>query len=91
MTANAMSTDIEQAQQAGMNDHISKPINVAEMFCTMANWITPASPTSHSEDTKASALQTRNQSELDLPQLTGINSDAGLAITQGNKNCTAAY
>lgn len=85
MTANAMSTDIEQAQQAGMNDHISKPINVAEMFCTMANWITPASPTSHSEDTKASALQTRNQSELDLPQLTGINSDAGLAITQGNK------
>ena len=44
MTANAMASDIEQAHQSGMNDHIGKPINVTEMFCTMAKWISPKTP-----------------------------------------------
>jgi PAS domain S-box-containing protein len=39
MTANAMSGDRELALEAGMNDHISKPLNVAAMFATMAQWI----------------------------------------------------
>jgi signal transduction histidine kinase/DNA-binding response OmpR family regulator/HPt (histidine-containing phosphotransfer) domain-containing protein/HAMP domain-containing protein len=43
MTANAMAGDREKAQQAGMNDHIAKPINVHEMLMTMARWITPES------------------------------------------------
>ena len=44
MTANAMAGDREKCLQAGMNDHITKPINVDEMFSTMARWIEPASP-----------------------------------------------
>ncbi|QDP00331.1 PAS domain S-box protein [Thalassotalea sp. PS06] len=39
MTANAMAGDKEKAIQAGMNDHIAKPINVETMFQIMANWI----------------------------------------------------
>ncbi|NRR29366.1 response regulator [Oxalobacteraceae bacterium] len=42
MTANAMAGDRELAIDAGMNDHISKPLNVAAMFATMAKWIRPA-------------------------------------------------
>ncbi|MEO5362650.1 MAG: response regulator [Magnetococcus sp. DMHC-8] len=42
MTANAMAGDREKAMAAGMNDHIAKPINVREMFATMARWIVPA-------------------------------------------------
>jgi two-component system, sensor histidine kinase and response regulator len=42
MTANVMSGDREKALDAGMNDHIGKPINVREMFTTMAKWIRPA-------------------------------------------------
>jgi PAS domain S-box-containing protein len=41
MTANAMAGDRDKALAAGMNDHIGKPINVAEMFATLARWISP--------------------------------------------------
>ncbi|MEO8806816.1 MAG: response regulator [Burkholderiaceae bacterium] len=39
MTANAMVGDRDAALAAGMNDHIAKPINVNEMFATLARWI----------------------------------------------------
>jgi len=44
MTANAMVGDRDAALAAGMNDHIAKPINVNEMFATLARWVTPGSP-----------------------------------------------
>ena len=54
MTANAMAGDREKVMEAGMNDHIAKPINVENMFSTMAKWITPANPaTPGSTDKKA--------------------------------------
>jgi CheY-like chemotaxis protein len=39
MTANAMVGDREKALDAGMNDHIAKPIDPDEMYKTMAKWI----------------------------------------------------
>ncbi len=44
MTANAMVGDREAVLAAGMNDHIAKPIVVAEMFATLAKWVKPKSP-----------------------------------------------
>ena len=44
MTANAMVSDREKVLAVGMNDHISKPVNIRELFTTMARWITPAAP-----------------------------------------------
>ena len=41
MTANVMVSDRKKALDAGMNDHIDKPINVDMMFQTMAKWIKP--------------------------------------------------
>jgi CheY-like chemotaxis protein len=41
MTANAMAGDREKVISAGMWDHIAKPLNVAEMFATIAKWIKP--------------------------------------------------
>ena len=41
MTANAMVGDREKVLAAGMNDHIAKPINVDEMFTTLARWVRP--------------------------------------------------
>ncbi|MEI6413596.1 MAG: response regulator [Pseudomonadota bacterium] len=42
MTANAMAGDREKVIEAGMVDHIAKPLNVAEMFATLARWIKPS-------------------------------------------------
>jgi len=39
LTANAMHGDREKVLEAGMNDHIPKPIDVPKMLLTMAHWI----------------------------------------------------
>jgi CheY-like chemotaxis protein len=39
MTAHAMSGDRELSLKAGMNDHINKPINLQELFATLAQWL----------------------------------------------------
>jgi CheY-like chemotaxis protein len=46
MTANAMVGDRDKALAAGMNDHISKPIRLGQLFGTLARWIGPASAAS---------------------------------------------
>jgi PAS domain S-box-containing protein len=43
MTANAMVGDRERVLEAGMDDHIAKPIKVDEMFATLARWVRPTS------------------------------------------------
>ncbi|MFZ4877118.1 response regulator [Janthinobacterium sp. Mn2066] len=44
MTANAMVGDKEKCLDAGMNDFIAKPIDVTQLFGTLARWIAPARP-----------------------------------------------
>jgi signal transduction histidine kinase/CheY-like chemotaxis protein/HPt (histidine-containing phosphotransfer) domain-containing protein len=44
MTANAMVGDREKVLAAGMNDHISKPIKVEEMFATLSRWLPHRAP-----------------------------------------------
>jgi CheY-like chemotaxis protein len=36
MTANAVSEDIRKAQEAGMNAHVAKPIDVKKMVQTLS-------------------------------------------------------
>lgn len=41
MTASAMASDRLLCLQAGMNDQVNKPINVAELFATLQRWVKP--------------------------------------------------
>ena len=41
MTANAMAGDRERCLEAGMNDHVAKPIDVAVLFATLRKWLDP--------------------------------------------------
>ena len=41
MTASAMASDREKALDAGMNDHISKPLNIDDLFGALSRWIRP--------------------------------------------------
>ena len=38
MTANAMAADREKCLNAGMNDHIGKPIDPDELFSVLLRW-----------------------------------------------------
>jgi signal transduction histidine kinase/DNA-binding response OmpR family regulator/HPt (histidine-containing phosphotransfer) domain-containing protein len=79
MTANAMAGDREKVLDAGMNDHIAKPINVVQMFTTLAQWIQPASlrgTPAASSSPLAGREDAADDIGLDLP---GIDQRAGLA------------
>ncbi|VAX09525.1 diguanylate cyclase/phosphodiesterase (GGDEF & EAL domains) with PAS/PAC sensor(s) [hydrothermal vent metagenome] len=41
MTANVMTSDRKKAQEAGMNDHVAKPIDPKDMYATIARWVKP--------------------------------------------------
>ena len=41
MTANAMAGDREKSLEAGMNDHVSKPIDPQHLFKTLQRWMFP--------------------------------------------------
>lgn len=81
MTASAMVGDREKVLAAGMNDHIAKPLNVEAMFNTIAHWVTPAKPRAAS---LASVDQQSERSDA-LPELPGIDIEAGLATTMRNQ------
>lgn len=84
MTANAMTTDLEKAKASGMNDHISKPIRVAEMFATMAKWITPSDPSLRPVATSESQAESATIESSVLEGFYGIDSRLGLKTTQDN-------
>ncbi|MDT8998301.1 PAS domain S-box protein [Paucibacter sp. APW11] len=41
MTANAMGGDRERCLEAGMNDHVAKPIDPEQLWATLLRWIPP--------------------------------------------------
>jgi CheY-like chemotaxis protein len=84
MTANAMAGDKEKVLQAGMLDHVAKPLNMANMFATMAKWIKPAAASARAASPENAvpappreALAGGFLNGLHLP---GIDTRSGLAV-----------
>ncbi len=46
MTANALNGDRERCLEAGMNDHIAKPIDYEELVARLLQWVRPRGPSS---------------------------------------------
>ena len=46
MTANVMAEDRKMAAQAGMNDHVAKPIVMAQLQSALVKWLKPRDPQS---------------------------------------------
>ena len=71
MTANARNEDKEACLQAGMDDHISKPIDPPLLFNTIRKWCklssTTASPPTHSAE-KSITQSDESRSVIDLNQ-----------------------
>ena len=78
MTANAMVGDKEKCLDAGMNDFIAKPIDVAQLFGTLARWVAPSAP----HDVAVSVAQPEEQ----LPVVPGLKMTEALRRVGGNVN-----
>ncbi|MCG2585259.1 response regulator [Massilia sp. TS11] len=76
MTANAMVGDKEKCLAAGMNDFIAKPIDVAQLFATLARWVKPANP--------GSAAAPAAADEDAAPLIPGLKTTQALARLGGS-------
>jgi CheY-like chemotaxis protein len=61
MTAHAMSGDHEKSLDAGMNDHITKPIDPAQLFGTLAKWVRPREGTQKPVEAPSAASGSRDK------------------------------
>ena len=78
MTAHAMQGDRERSLQAGMQDHLTKPINPDALYATLLRWIAPRPADGAAPLPEPAAAPT-----LALPPLPGIDTARGLAHTLG--------
>ena len=87
MTANVMAADREKCIEAGMNDHIAKPIDPDELFAALLRWIKPrdrGSPATEvtPEASRSAAVPAPDSGSLEIP---GIDTKAALRRTGGNR------
>ncbi|EPH5491253.1 response regulator, partial [Vibrio vulnificus] len=91
MTANAMQSDVERCHEAGMNDHVAKPINVHNLYQVLSQYLSASNAASHtsSSHSTSSSQSTPDRpastDEDDLPTLSGINIKEAIFNTGGNK------
>jgi HPt (histidine-containing phosphotransfer) domain-containing protein len=90
MTAHAMAGDEDKSLQAGMNGHVTKPIDPDQLFATLLKWIQPreeATADRHPDVTlQETDLTQQKQAEEELPEsLPGFDLAAGLSRLMGNK------
>ena len=89
LTANAMAGDKEKVLNAGMNDHIAKPLNLETMFGTMARWIHPKRALQAEmvamNSVAGGALGAGARGQFDDISVPGVDVRAGLATAMGNE------
>jgi signal transduction histidine kinase/CheY-like chemotaxis protein/HPt (histidine-containing phosphotransfer) domain-containing protein len=81
LTANVLTHDIQRAHEAGMNDHIAKPINLHQMFNTMAKWM-PSEKVTVKTPAVPSTDPNSINNLIELPDLPEIDTTLGLKHTQ---------
>ncbi|MBU0673116.1 MAG: response regulator [Proteobacteria bacterium] len=83
MTAHAMDEARENSLAAGMDDHITKPIDPEILYSTIAKWL-QAKPTAILPGTTSDTATQANPFLDVLPDLPGLDIDDGLARMAGN-------
>ena len=83
MTANAMVGDREKALAAGMNDHVTKPIDVDELLSTLVRWLGGETQEKAIEAPRVAGKAVAG-TPLDFPKISGLNLRSGLSRVGGN-------
>jgi signal transduction histidine kinase/DNA-binding response OmpR family regulator/HPt (histidine-containing phosphotransfer) domain-containing protein len=89
MTANVMDSDREKCTEAGMNDHIAKPIDPEALFAALLRWIKPRGNVAVADMGKT-ATSTKSEPEpvhasgTAAFEIVGIDTKSALRRTGGN-------
>jgi len=82
MTASVMTCDREKCHQAGMNDHVAKPIDPGQLFAVLLRWVKPrpgpvAPPLGE--------VTAPSEAQDPLPEIPGIDLQPALDRMLGNR------
>lgn len=80
MTAHAMKGDAEKCLEAGMNSHVSKPIDPEHLFATLVKWVNKTS-----DEAQHNIIKSDTDKEyISFLDLEGIAVESGLKRIGGN-------
>ena len=81
MTAHALVEERQRCLDAGMNDHVSKPIDPDRLFATLLRWAKPRKAAAAGTEAKPAPAA----GDSLLPHIEGIDVAGGLKRVAGNK------
>jgi two-component system sensor histidine kinase/response regulator len=90
MTANVMDADIQKCRDAGMWDHIGKPIDPDELFGKLLKWMKPRKLEEVHETAGTPPMETQKEEakpaqQDDLPEIPGLDTGLGLKRVMGKQ------
>ncbi|MDR3159108.1 MAG: response regulator [Zoogloeaceae bacterium] len=85
MTANAMPGDRERCLEAGMNDHLPKPIEPEQLRVMLLRWVRPDAGRARATQENGQAARDNAPQQVTLPRLPGLNLEDGLRRVLGKK------
>ena len=90
MTAHAMAGDEDKSLKAGMNGHVTKPIDPGQLFATLQKWIKPSEKRAQVQQPEVPVESPESKKavpeENELPEsLSGFDLATGLERLRGNK------
>ncbi len=83
MTAHALVEERQRCLDAGMNDHVSKPIDPDNLFSTLMRWAKPRPK--QAVESRVAATNIKASDTVVLPEIAGINLADGLKRVAGNR------
>ncbi len=88
MTAHAMAGDREKSIEAGMNDHLTKPIDPDQLISALVKWVKPGDRET-SEGLSESSSESKKAQDILPTHLPGISLASGLGRVAGNRQLYA--
>lgn len=85
MTAHALVEERQRCLEAGMNDHVTKPIEPDALFATLKRWAKPREQTAPTAAAVAGGKPAATASEADIPRIDGFDVEGGLRRVAGNR------
>ena len=86
MTADAMSGIQQKVLDSGMNDYLTKPINMPKLHEALIKWIKPGDRIPLKAPLSAESAEKDSEQENEhIPEIKGLNIDEGLSHMGGNR------